>query len=435
MKSKFLLAAVCVALPLVSQAAGISRTDTASSYLATSGAGQATDTSASAAFNNPAGLAGVESRELQIGTAAAYESLTFYDDGSEGVSPGFDQLRRDGIKYDTALNGGPTVYFATPLNDKLGLGFALMSPFGGSVDFGEGWVGSNFVEDIDVFFVQASASLGYQLTESLSVGAAIGAQYQSWELNADLPPLPYGPVNPGFITPDDPMYGELLPPGSEESVELDDVEPFWSVGLLWQANDNTSVGLRYIAEVNHDLDGNATILAPIPELTPVDEMRASMGFTTPAITTLSLSHRVSNRLTVLADVEHSGYSAFKENRLVHENGNIVIIDRDWQDTLGYSVGAHFRATERTLLKFGIGYDESPVASGNLKIDPPMDRQVGYAFGIDSQLTRNLGLSVGYQYLDMGDVRVNQPLFPGQVIRGHSEAHVHVLEAALTYSFE
>ena len=435
MNSKLLVAAACVALPLVSQAAGISRTDTASSYLATAGAGQATDTSASAAFNNPAGLAHVESRELQIGTAAAYESLTFHDDGSEGVSPGFDQLRRDGIEYDTGLNGGPTVYFATPLSERLGLGFALMSPFGGSVDFGEGWVGSHFVEDVDVFFVQASASLGYQLTDSLSVGAAIGAQYQSWELNADLPPLPFGPVNPGYITPDDPMYDQLLPPGSEERVELDDVEPFWSVGLLWQANDNTSVGLRYISEVNHDLDGKAQILAPIPELTPVADMQASMAFTTPAITTLSLSHRLSDRLTVLADVEHSGFSAFEENRLVHENGNVVLIDRDWQDTMGYSLGAHFQATERTLLKFGVGYDESPVASGNRKIDPPMDRQVGYAFGVDSQLTKNLGLSFAYQYLDMGSVRVNQPLFPGQVIRGHSEAHVHVLEAALTYSFE
>ncbi len=437
MNSRYLsiVAGLALALPLGANASGFSRTDAASSYLATAGAGQATDMSVSSAFNNPAGLVGVRSTESFTGAVVAYESFTFYGDGSEGISPGFESLRRDGVDYGAGWTGGPTLYFATPLSERLSAGFALMSPFGGSSDFGEDWVGSHFAEDVDVFSVQASASLGYQLTETLSVGAALGAQYLSWELNMDLPPLPFGPVNPGYIMPDDPMFQQLLPPGSEERVDIDGVEPYWSLGLLWQPNETTRVGLRYIGEVNHDLEGNAEILAPIPDLTPVQDMNASMQFNTPAVTTLSLSHRFTDRLTVLADIEHSGYSAFEENRLVHEKGPTVVIDRNWQDTMGYSLGAHYLASDETKLKLGVGYDESPVASGNFKIDPPMDRQIGYAFGVDSQLTQNLGLSVGYQYLDMGDIGVEQTLFPGQVIRGHSDAKVHIVQAALTYRFE
>jgi long-chain fatty acid transport protein len=286
-----------------------------------------------------------------------------------------------------------------------------------------------------MFTVQASASVGYQLAETLSIGAAIGAQYLSWELSMDLPPLPFGPVNPGNITPDNPMFAELLPPGSEERIEMDDVQPYWSLGILWQPTESTRVGLRYIGEVNHSLKGKAEIFAPIPDMTAIQDMGASMRFNTPAITTFSLSHQFTDRLTVLADIEHSGYSAFDENRVMHENGPTVVVNRGWKDAMSYSVGAHYQATERTVLKFGIGYDESPVADNKLKIDPPMDRQHAYAFGIESQLTQKFALSLAYQYLDMGDLRVEQTLFPGQVVRGYSDARSHVLQGALTYSFE
>ena len=421
--------------PLDSLASGFSRTDAASSYLANAGAGQATDTSVSAAFNNPAGLVGVRSSAIYTGATVGYDSLTFHDDGSEGISPGFEELRRDGVDYGIGLSGGPVIYFATPLNDKFTLGFAMLSPFGGAADFGEAWVGSHFSEEAKLFSVQASASLGYKLSETWSIGAALGAQYLSWELDVDLPPVPYGPVNPGFITPDHPMYSELLPPGSEERIEIDGVQPYWSLGVLWQPSQNTRLGLRYIPEINYDLEGDAHIYAPIPEMTAVKSYKASMEMGTPSVTTLSLSHQITPRWTLLADIEHTGWGIWEQNRVIHEDGPTVEIERNWKDAMGYSVGLNYLASNKTLLRFGIGYDESPIADDNLKIDPPMDRQIAYSFGLESQLTDRLKLSAAYQYLNLGNVRVNQTVFPGQVIRGYSDAHSHVFQAALSFSFE
>jgi long-chain fatty acid transport protein len=160
-----------------------------------------------------------------------------------------------------------------------------------------------------------------------------------------------------------------------------------------------------------------------------------MQFNTPSVTTLSLSHRFTPRLTLLADIEHSGWSAFSENRVVHENGPTAVVERGWQDTMGYSLGVNYQASERAMLKFGVGYDESPIAGNQLKIDPPIDRQIAYSLGLETQLTQKIGLSLGYQYLDMGDVRVEQMLFPGQVIRGHSDASVQAIQAAITFDFD
>lgn len=421
-------------LPINAAAGGFQRTDSASGYLGTAGAGQATDTSVSAAFNNPAGLSGVESTDLYLGAVFGYDSFTFYDDGSSGVSPGYDDLSRDGVDYGLGWSGGPALYFARPLTEKATFGFAMMSPFGGGADFGEDWVGSHFSEEASVFSVQASASLAYQLNENWSVGAALGGQYLRWKLNVDLPPAPYGPVNPGSIPPDHPMFVQLLPPGTEEDIEIDDVQAFWSVGALWQPSPNTQLGLRYIPEISFDLEGDADILAPIPDMTVVQSFDASMQMSTPSVTTLSLSQGLTSRWTVLADIEYTGWSTWKENRVFHEAGETVVIERNWKDTVGYSLGFHFQASTRTLLKFGVGYDESPIDSHDLKVDPPMDRQIGYSLGLDSQMTEKLRLITAYQYLDMGDVRVEQAVFPGQVLRGHSDAYCHVFHAALSLSF-
>jgi long-chain fatty acid transport protein len=420
--------------PVNTQASGFNRMDAASPYLSTAGAGQATDTTVTAAFNNPAGLVGVKSTEFYSGAVVGNDSFTFHDDGSEGISPGFDNLRRDGVDYDTGWSGGAAFAFARPLNDRLTFGVALISPFGGAADFGEGWVGSHFTEEVEMLSIQASAALGFRLSDNWSVGATLGVQYLSWELNMDLPPAPFGPVNPGFITPDHPMYAELLPPGSEELIEIDDVELYWSLGVLWQPGENTLLGLRYIPEINHDLDGDAKIYAPIPEMDVVRTYSASMEMGTPSVTTLSLSHQLTPKWTLLADIEHSGWSVWKENRILHENGPTVVVERNWQDSMGYSVGFNFQATPRTLLKFGVGYDEAPMDESNLKVDPPMDRQIGYSIGFESRLTDKLRLTAAYQYMDMGDIRVEQTLFPGQVNRGYSEADCDVFHIGLEFGF-
>ena len=429
----FSLAFVAI-LPTNTFASGFQRMDAASGYLGTAGAGQATDTSVSAAFNNPAGLTGVDSTDLYLGAIIGYDSFTYHDEGSEGISPGFDNLRRDDVDYGIGWSGGPALYFAHPLSEKATIGFAMMSPFGGEADFGEDWVGSHFSEEASIFTVQTSASLAYQLSDTWSVGAALGVQYLNWKLNVDLPPAPFGPVNPGYITPDHPMYSQLLPPGSEEDIDMDDVQAYWSLGLLWQPNEKTLLGFRYIPEINFDLEGEADILAPIPDMTVVQSFDTSMEMSTPSVATLSLSYRFASRWTLLADIEHLGWSTWKENRVFHDGGQTVVIERNWKDSMGYSLGFHFQVSPGSLLKFGIGYDESPIASNNLKVDPPMDRQIGYSFGFDTQLSKKLRLTTAYQYLDMGDIQVEQTVFPGQVLRGYSDAYSHVFHAALSFSF-
>ena len=132
------LAVLAACLSSTAMASGISRFETASSYLSTAGAGLATDIGASAAFNNPAGLAFMSQAQFEGNLLLINDSLFFEDQGSTGVTPGFDQRRRD-VDYSTGFSTGASLFYGRPLNDAWSLGISLASPFGGSSDFGDNW--------------------------------------------------------------------------------------------------------------------------------------------------------------------------------------------------------------------------------------------------------------------------------------------------------
>ena len=403
------MAVLMACLSSTAWASGISRYETASSYLSTAGAGQATDTGASSAFNNPAGLAFMDQPQFEGNLLLINDSLSFQDQGSTGVTPGFDQLRRD-VDYSTGFSAGASLFYGRPLNEKWSLGASLTSPFGGSSDFGDNWVGSNFVETTDVAVTALSAAAAYRINPEWSAGVSLGMGHMSWELSL------------------------AVPPGMEEVLDLDDTAPVWSLGITYQPNQTTRWGLRYIGAVDFDLEGSAKLNTPMGEM----KDKASKFFPLPDIATLSLEKSLSPKLRLLADLEWSNWSVFKESRIVHENGPTIIVDRNWQDTWGGAVGLSYDLTPRWTLNTGLSYDQSPVASTDRKLDPPVDRQVALGLGARLHLSENSELTFNYQFLDLGSNKVSQdipdPSMPLQTIVGESDNHVHIAGLGYIYRF-
>ena len=403
------LAVLTACLSSTVMASGISRFETASSYLSTAGAGLATDIGASAAFNNPAGLAFMNQAQFEGNLLLIKDSLFYEDQGSTGVTPGFDQLRRD-VDYSAGFSTGASLFYGRPLNEKWSLGLSLTSPFGGSSDFGDDWVGSNFVETADVMVMALSAAAAYQVNEQWSVGASVGMGYMSWELRLDVPPV------------------------MEETLDLDDTSPIWSMGVMYQPNQNTRWGFRYVGATDYNLEGKATLDTPMGEMKDT----ASQLFPLPDIATLSLQQSLSTKLRFLASIEWTNWSVFKESRIVHENGPVIIVNRNWQDTWGGSVGLSYDIAPRWTLNTGISYDQSPVSDMDYKLDPPVDRQVSLGLGARWQIGKSSELTINYEYKDLGNNAVSQdipdPSTPMQTIVGESDNHVHIASLGYIYRF-
>ncbi|WP_299788841.1 outer membrane protein transport protein [uncultured Shewanella sp.] len=395
-------------------ASGILREQTTTSYLATAGAGQAADIGASAAFNNPAGLAYLTRPEIEGNLLLIEDSFHFYDKGSNGTNDDFDS-RRKNTDYGVGLSGGGSFFYGQPLAEGWGIGFALTSPAGGATDFGDNWAGSNFIESIEVMIAVAQVAVGYQISPQWSVGLSAGASYMSWEL--DLAPFPQ----------------------ASENLDLDDTKLAWALGLMYRPGENTRIGLRYVAGVDHEVTGPAIIETQMGNT----EYRASQAFNLADLVTLSLDQQLSPNLTLLADIEWANWSEMKESRIIHEEGPTVVVPRDWKDAWGAAVGLAYKVSPTLALKIGVNYDESAVSTNNHKIDPPLDRTIAYSAGVDWALNDSTEFTLGYQYLDFGDIEVNQSIegfnpitatpFSQQVI-GESEAHVHIVSLGINKKF-
>ncbi len=399
---------------LSAQASGILRDDTASAYLGSAGAGRATDTSAGAAFNNPAGLAYLQQREVQGTLLLIEDSFTFHDQGSTGTNPDYEQ-RRKSTDYGVGLSGGGSLFYGQPLGEDWGFGLALASPAGGATDFGDNWAGSNFIESVEVMIGVAQASLGYRINDQWSVGASLGVSYMSWELTLD----PF--------------------PGAEETLTLDDTELAWALGLLYRPWQHTSLGLRYVAGVEHQLRGDTAMSTPMG---PVHD-QATQQFNLADLVTFSVQHQLTPALSLLADIEWAQWSDMDRSLIEHDNGPTILVPRNWQDAWSGALGVHYQVSSALTLKAGIAYDESAVSKVNHKLDPPVDRQIAYAAGLSWTLSPSTQLDLSYQYLDLGDIEVNQTIEGfdpiagqpfSQTVSGHSEAHVHILSLGLAHHF-
>ncbi|MGF1760264.1 outer membrane protein transport protein [Photobacterium sagamiensis] len=407
--SCYLAGGALLLAPLFAQAGGGIHTMVAvTKYTATAGAGHATDTGATASYNNPAGLGLFQGRELYTGVTVLEDSLHFYDEGSTG--PDADARARDIDYSGSGLTAIPSLFYASSINDNLAYGISFAPMSGGEADFGSDWVGSNFVNSADVKIVGLSAAVGHRINDSWSLGASVGVAYMSWEVDSEVP------ANDA--------------PNSTNSFELEDFQPYWQLGVMYLPTDTTRMGLRYLSGADFELSGDNNMVLDGQEVTTDAGLT---GFNMPNLLSFSIDHQLSERLSLLADIKWNEWSRMEENILT-VGDTTGVIDRNWRNTWGGAVGVAYQQSEALSLKAGISYDESPVATKDHKVDPPLDRQVRYAFGVGYAPTeKNWSLDLSYQYLDLGDVTVNQSVGP-YVVKGSSEAHCHIINLGLGYRF-
>lgn len=399
--------------PVLAEAGGGIHTLVAvTEYTATAGAGHATDTGATASYNNPAGLGLFQGRELYAGVTALEDSLHFYDEGSTG--PDADVRSRD-IDYSAGLSVIPSLFYASSINDNLAYGISMAPLAGGESDFGSDWVGSNYINKIDVKVAGLSVALGHRINDSWSLGGSLGVAYLSWNLDNEVP--------------------ANITPNSTNSFELEDFKPYWQLGVMYLPTDTTRMGLRYLSSVDFEPSGDNNMVLDGQKVTTDAKLT---GFNLPNMLSFSIEHQLTERLSLLADIKWNEWSRMEENTLTM-GGTQIVIDRNWRNTWGGAVGAAYQHSEALSLKAGISYDESPVSTKDHKVDPPMDRQVRYALGMGyAPANQNWSIDLSYQYLDLGDVAVNQAIpdesAPVYVVKGSSEAHCHIINLGLGYRF-
>jgi long-chain fatty acid transport protein len=382
----------------LAHAAGFALVEQNASGLGNAYAGQAAvATDASTIFFNPAGMTYLPDRQVVVAGHLIRPQAEFT--GTSPLAGG-----NGGDAGDLALV--PNAYLVYRLTPDIYLGVGLNAPFGLKTEYDPDWKGRTQAIKSEVKTVNLNPSIAWKAGESLSLGAGVSIQYAEATLTSSA-----GGAGVATVKGDDYGWG-------------------FNLGALWQASEATRVGLAYRSEVEQTLGGDVGFSTATTLNGPV-----TADVTLPDSASLSLFHKFDLRWDLLADITWTGWSDFKELRIVRTNGNVLgtPTEENWSDSYRYSLGANYHLNDKLTLRGGVAFDETPVSDAFRTARIPDEDRTWIAFGAQYRLSRKSAIDVGYAHLFIRDAAIDKAE-NGVTLAGSYEASVDILSAQLTLDF-
>jgi long-chain fatty acid transport protein len=259
----------------------------------------ATADTAAAVYYNAAGLTQIDSPEVIVGGYAIMLGL------EADLDSGADE------KADNDWAFLPQIYAAVPIyNDKLVAGFGINTPFGLATDWDENSQFRYLATETELTYATGWAVLGYELTETLSIGGGFGVHH------ADL------------------KYGQVTNlSGTDFASEFngDDEGLSWTISTRWQPHEQHAFGLVYRSKTDFTLDGDY-------EIDGVLNNSSTLDFMTPSTLAGGYSYRPCKEWNFEANIEWVNWDELNSLDL-KQGGTTTPVAFNWESNFIYSVGA------------------------------------------------------------------------------------------------
>jgi long-chain fatty acid transport protein len=348
-------------------------------------------TDATTIESNPAGMAALSGTAVSLIAMPMRMDLEFR--GSD-ATPG------------SATNGQGTVptlsAFAAQRHGRWAVGVGAYGNVGLGCDFGTEWSGRRVIEDAQLRSINLVPAVAYRLSDRLDIGASAGAQY------AD--------VQAGMAVGNDAIYygPPLGLPDGQLRVEGHSWAPVENLGIAFQADTATRIGLAWTSGVSHSMSLDVSARAVHPMLAGMLQQQPSarLEFSLPQQFTLSATRQVSPDTSLAASIGWQQWSRFGHARLDLAGQDARMFDDGLSDTWSAAIGLRHRVDPRWTLATGVAYDSNPApANGTMPIYFPMADQLRLAAGADYRFSDTLLLRVALSLIGQGKVRVAQDTSP------------------------
>ena len=356
--------------PLLSYASGFALIENSASGQGNAFAGAAaTAEDASTIYFNPAGMAKIDHQQL---TTAGH--LIFPDAKFDNKNSSQSALVGGGPLTGDNSDGGqfaivPNLYYLRPINSQITLGLGITSPFGLKTEYDDDWVGRYHGVSTDLKTININPSISFKVNDSFSIGAGLNAQYADVILTSaiDLGALCFAAVNPATCT-----ASGVTPQQADGFADLtgDNASAItlgYNLGLLFEFNQATRIGLAYRSKMKHKVKGEADFTVPANAnfltasgLFTDTDLKAAV--TLPDSLSFSVYHSYNSQFAIMADATWTGWSKFDELRIKYDNPvqPDSVTTEDWNDSWRFSLGVHLRLNGPWLLRGGVAYDQTPV---------------------------------------------------------------------------
>ncbi|MGH6949641.1 MAG: OmpP1/FadL family transporter, partial [Vitreimonas sp.] len=277
---------------------------------ANSGSTTQTD-DASAAYGNPALMSLFEAPAFTFSLSGVFGAdETFSDRGSTDVTGAPLGAGAGDFLDDAAV---PAVHAIYPLNGRWALGLSVTVPFGLSTSYEASWAGRYQAIESELTTVNVNPSVSYRLSDTLSIGAGLSAQYAEAKLTSA---IDFGAVCLGALGPADCAALGLLPQTADGrvAIEGDDWGYGFNVGVAWAPSENLRLGLTYRSQVDQDLKGSGDFTVP-PQAAPLTaggafaDTGGSAALDLPATLEAGLRWQASERATLYLNLRWRYWSS------------------------------------------------------------------------------------------------------------------------------
>jgi long-chain fatty acid transport protein len=380
-------------------------------------------TDPSVLMSNPAGIAALKGTQISLTGQAIFGGLGFDRDsdndfsGNEGGNP-------------LPLLPGTSFFISHELNDRASIGFGMYGNFGLSVKYDDDWAGRYFSQESTLIGISMQPTFAYKITDDLSMGIGprlvYGYYYTKMAIdnNAFLPGTPF--QEDGKLQYKDTDIGTGI-----------------NLGLRYQLNERTTVGLAYTSKVKLEFKDSPSVHGirnPLLNLAlsrlDVDDLEIDMNI--PQTATLSIAHQLNEQWTLLSSVNWQDWSDFADIGVSVDTaaGDVSrSVDRKYQDTWHLSIGAQNQISPKLRWNMGVGYDSSAVKDKDRTVDNPMNETWRLATGLSYKLAEDTDLNLNYTLVWLGDMDVQQTKRNGQTLSGsYPNSALHIVGGGVTWRF-
>lgn len=482
MKQTRLSLALAMTFPATLMAAGYNVGTQSTSNQGVANAGAAAVFDASTIFSNPAGLTRLKGSRFSIVGTYVMPSVKYTDSGSTINVPSTPiNISLQGNNGGTPVENTPVphFYYSNQLTDSLTFGVGAFVPFGSTTEYDENWIGRYNIVGTELKTLAINPSFGWKVNDSFSVGAGVSSQWMKGKLtrkiNFGAGALKVVPLLPGAAqaaaqTALIDMYGNSAFDGT---VEIDGTD--WSygfnLGAMWNITDKSRLGVAYRSSIKHKLSGGADwttsdIATGITSrLTPVvgagtaaalgaaaqSSMNASyvdsgatVDVTTPESLSINLFSELTDRWSWMSDVTWTRHSRFKELRVDFASSlpDSITVE-NWKNTVRFSEGVTYKATDKLLLKAGFALDNSTEDETTRTPSLPDSMRTWYSVGASYAFSRQSVLDFAFTYIHLKASTINSVDDGGgelpcgcsyATLRGNYSVHSYLAGLQYNYSY-
>jgi long-chain fatty acid transport protein len=141
--------------------------------------------------------------------------------------------------------------------------------------------------------------------------------------------------------------------------------------------------------------------------------------TFPEVIAFGISHKFNDRLTILADLDWTGWHRLGQLKLDFVNpaqpDQTLLLN--WSDTVRFAAGGIYRLTDKIGLRAGVSWDQTPTSNTFRSAELPDANEIMASAGFSYRFNDKFSTSVSYSYGRYADAPVNLSLLGSGTLAG------------------